>query len=285
MGSFASIRKGDHADAWTAFWDEQSPDSRCLQGASPAVRQALSNHWQAFAAKLPLAATVLDIGCGKGAAARSLASARGDIRVVGIDTARVQGSPHPQIEIWGETRAEELPRADASLDAAISQFGFEYSNVPIATKELARVLRPGARMSFVVHHSASVIVRRERAHGEALDELGSARAQRAFLARNIPCLVRIRDSFPDDQTVMFAANCLASRSMGTDDQRRQIWSAVMDALAPDRTLSAALEGSCVAPAAIDDWLEPLREQFRLAQPELLLAAGEVLAWRIVGVRV
>ena len=227
---------------------------------------------------------VLDIGCGSGAAAQCVVGARGDITAVGVDIARVREPAHPQVRIIGEPSAEELPFADASFDAAISQFGYEYSNIFLAAKELARVLRPGAPFSFVVHHSASVIVRRERAHSEALHELGSANAERAFLARNVQCLARIRDSFPSDRTVAFAANCLASKSSGTDDDRRRVWSIVMDALAPDRTLSAALESSCVAPAAMDEWLEPLRAQFTLAQPELLLAAGEVLAWKIEGVR-
>src|SRR6185436_19368551 len=73
--------------AWTAFWQEPG-QSRCVAGA-PDIQDALTRHWSLFASGLEPGARVLDLGCGAGAVAHSLLAARRDMRVTGIDFAKV----------------------------------------------------------------------------------------------------------------------------------------------------------------------------------------------------
>src|SRR5262245_49809643 len=109
-------------DAWTSFWAD-SVQSRCASGA-PEVWRSLVSHWSAFAQTLPRGARVLDLGCGAGAVGRMLLAARGDLRVTGVDAARVPRSSLPGLELRSETDMESLPFDDDSFGAVVSQFGF-----------------------------------------------------------------------------------------------------------------------------------------------------------------
>jgi ubiquinone/menaquinone biosynthesis C-methylase UbiE len=51
-----------------------------------------------------------------------------------------------------------LPFEDNSHDAAISQYGVEYSNLTASIAELSRVLKPTSKMHFIVHSFDSDIV-------------------------------------------------------------------------------------------------------------------------------
>src|SRR5205814_521506 len=77
-------------EAWTLFWADAA-QSRCAAGA-PEIWQALMRHWWAFARSLPRGARVLDLGCGAGAVGRMLLAVRDDLRITGIDAARIPPS-------------------------------------------------------------------------------------------------------------------------------------------------------------------------------------------------
>ena len=115
----------EQAQAWTAFWQEQGGDSRCLASVHSEVRRALDDHWSSFAAAMVPAASVLDIGCGSGTVARALLTARDDLRITGIDLASLPAPSDRRVALLPETPMERLPFADACFDAAASQFGFE----------------------------------------------------------------------------------------------------------------------------------------------------------------
>src|SRR6476660_3248858 len=104
-------------NAWTAFWHEPAAGEQCLRGAAD-ITQIVRTQWSAFAATLPVDARVLDIGCGAGAAARALVSVRCDLRVTGIDIARVPHAAAAQIDIVSATAVESLPFPSASFAAA-----------------------------------------------------------------------------------------------------------------------------------------------------------------------
>lgn len=49
------------------------------------------------------------------------------------------------------TPAEQLPLADGSFDAVVSQYGIEYSDMERSVPEAVRVLAPGGRLRFACH--------------------------------------------------------------------------------------------------------------------------------------
>ena len=144
------------ADAWTAFWAD--PDqSRCAAGA-PEIWHVLTKHWSSFARALAPGTRILDLGCGACAVGRLLVGARFDLHVTGIDAAGIPLATYPRIAVLSHTAMEALPFTEPVFGAAVSQYGFEYSRTEVAAREIARVLAPGANLSFLVHHADSAIV-------------------------------------------------------------------------------------------------------------------------------
>jgi len=110
---------------------------------------------------IPLAVTeqggagrVLDLGCGDGQIARALASTGAS--VVGVDPTTNQidvaaeraGGP-----VFAQAGAAVLPFSDGAFDGVIACLVFEHiDDVDAAIGEVARVLRPGGRFTFVLNH-------------------------------------------------------------------------------------------------------------------------------------
>ncbi len=93
---------------------------------------------------------VLDLACGSGVISAAVAG-RG-VPPVGLDFAAamldIARAAHPAIR-FVEGDAEALPFADASFDAAVSNFGVHHFPDPVrALTEARRVLRPGGRIAF-----------------------------------------------------------------------------------------------------------------------------------------
>jgi ubiquinone/menaquinone biosynthesis C-methylase UbiE len=274
-------------DAWTAFWQE-SGQSRCTAGA-PDIWQALTQHWSAFAGSLALGARVLDLGCGAGAVAQMLLMMRPDTHVTGIDFARIPLVLRAHVELLSDTAMESLPFADASFAAVVSQFGFEYSRRDQAAREMARVLAPGARFSLLVHHADSPIAATNRERLDALAALLGPKMCTAFctgdaagLNATLAALARMH---PQDALVAEMVRSLPLRLGRAQRERVAIWTAIEDALAPERYLSEALQACCVGAANLDDWLAPLRRLCEVKSVTVLRAGnGDPIAWQIGGSR-
>jgi len=100
------------------------------------------------------AGRVLDLGCGDGQIARALASS--GVSVVGVDPTTNQidvaaeraGGP-----VFAQAGAAVLPFSDGAFDGVIACLVFEHiDDVDAAIGEVARVLRPGGRFTFVLNH-------------------------------------------------------------------------------------------------------------------------------------
>jgi demethylmenaquinone methyltransferase/2-methoxy-6-polyprenyl-1,4-benzoquinol methylase len=97
--------------------------------------------------------TVLDVACGTGSVALELVRRYG-CRTVGVDqsaemlaTARRRVGERVELR---EARAEALPFEDASFDGLTFTYLLRYVDDPAATmRELARVVRPGARVAML----------------------------------------------------------------------------------------------------------------------------------------
>jgi ubiquinone/menaquinone biosynthesis C-methylase UbiE len=92
---------------------------------------------------LPPTATVLDLGAGTGKLTRLLVPAFG--RVVAVEPAdamrRILGTLCPEAEALPGT-GQEIPLADASVDAVFAAQAFHWFDDERAIAEIARVLRP-----------------------------------------------------------------------------------------------------------------------------------------------
>jgi len=286
----ANPPQGNHArtkDAWTAFWTDPG-QSRCVAGA-PDIWHALADHWSAAARSLTPGTRVLDLGCGAGAVARLLLAARSDVEVTGIDFAKIPLTLYPNFELLSETPMESLPFGAQCFDAVVSQFGFEYSRCAETVRELALVLAPGAKLSFLVHHAESSIVATNRSRLRALVALLGLPMRAAFCSGDGVVfnghLSALRAQHPHDTLIAELARCLPSRLGRTPREKAALWDSIEDALAPERCLAESLDSHCVAPARLEQWLEPLRGLCEL-QPVAVLREpdGAPIAWRVQGVR-
>jgi arsenite methyltransferase len=90
---------------------------------------------------------VVDVACGPGTSARQLAREAG-CDVVGVDLAPPETGDDPRVRfIRGD--AEALPLERASVDGALCECALcTFPDKPAAARELARVLRPGARLAL-----------------------------------------------------------------------------------------------------------------------------------------
>jgi SAM-dependent methyltransferase len=280
-----SARKVDAA--WSLFWADPA-QSRCAAGA-PEIWQSLADHWSSFATSLQPGTRVLDLGCGAGAVGRMLLDARDDLHITGVDAAKVPRSNHARLELLSDTDMESLPFPELSFGAVVSQFGYEYSNTADAAREIARVLAPGAKLSFLVHHSESAIVRTNRAHLGAVVAFLDPDTRAAFCSGDVVAfnsrLSLLVEKHPDDELIRELARALPGRLGWLMEKRVATWEALEEALAPERSVSDSLNDACVAPAQIDEWLDPLRQVGALDPVSVLRETnGDPIAWRTVGAR-
>lgn len=154
---------------WDQYWDSARLAAR--DGESGAnYEDAVLDAWRRFFEALGDGITLVDIATGNGAVpvvARQVARENNwQWRILGIDNAaidppaRFEGSDIDisGIEFLGNTPAESLPLEDATADAVTSQYGVEYTDLSRSIPEIARALREGGRVQFVVHASEGGIV-------------------------------------------------------------------------------------------------------------------------------
>ena len=157
------------AAIWNRYWHYDRIAS-CFDGAGASnYDDSVAAGWRAFFAGLPAGARILDLCTGNGAAALIAAEvgrrqAKG-FAIHAVDRADIDplayvtrhGDLYARIAFRGGVEVEALPFADASFDAAISQYGVEYSDLARSVPELLRVLAPGGRIRLVVHAAEGVV--------------------------------------------------------------------------------------------------------------------------------
>jgi len=277
-----------HAQAWTEFWNDQNEAEGCCANA-PEIDRPITRHWAEFSKSLEAGSHIVDLACGNGAAGRALIAANPSLCVTGIDFAVVPASREPQIEILPGIEMEQLPFADGSFDAAVSQFGFEYGAVALASAELARVLRPNAPFSLLVHHAEGRIAKDSIIHRQALQSITGAAIEAAFLsgdgAKLDQQLADLGRQCRYERIVAEAGNGLRQLIGLSAGHRAEIWRAVRVALEPELVMLADLDAAAVSREALSNWLARLDGGLDLRRTmELQMSSGQTLCWKMVGVR-
>ncbi|MFC3712802.1 class I SAM-dependent methyltransferase [Sphingoaurantiacus capsulatus] len=162
---------GRSEEHWGDYWVDAGLHG-CTAQFPEAVQREVAARWRALFATLPDGATLLDIGCGKGAlldlAGATGALARG-IQATGVDLAPAATLSGEGFDIHGGIDAAALPFADRSFDCVVSQFGIEYAGFKPALAEAARVC---AGQLVVLSHAAEGVVTEQAAEQAAqIDEL------------------------------------------------------------------------------------------------------------------
>ena len=143
-------------------------------GSGGGYDQELRSVWQDFLAPLPNDATILDLGTGNGALAliiKEFGDAQGARWTIhGTDLASID--PPGQVTdgkhrfegviFHSEVASEDLPFDDSSFDAVGGQYALEYADSSQAVAEIARVLKPGGRAQFIMHHHRSLLAENAR---------------------------------------------------------------------------------------------------------------------------
>lgn len=184
---------------WSRYWHFDRIAS-CMDGPNHGnYADEVAAGWREFFRTLPNGAAVVDLCTGNGAVAVIAAQVGREggkeLRVTGVDQADIDPPRHVtrfahemrSIDFRGGVAAESLPFEDASFDAAVSQYGIEYSDLSRSLAEAARVLAPGGRLRFVMHAAEGVVCAGARGVVEdadfLLDEIDlPGRAARCFEA-------------------------------------------------------------------------------------------------------
>lgn len=160
---------GGRRQAWADFWTEgHSGEVGCLAGAESELGSIQSALWRDFAVSLPRGARVLDLGTGNGVVLAQMAQARKDLRLTGVDSATSLPRPSGKLRLMAGVAMEDLPFADDSFEAVVSQFGYEYGDTAQSAREVARVIAPEGSFLFLGHRLDGPIVAHNRARAEAL---------------------------------------------------------------------------------------------------------------------
>lgn len=172
---------------WSSFWRQGFITTF---GASKPnnYEGVVRQFWREKFVELPVEARILDIATGNGAIATIAAEVSHELRknffVAATDLAEISDKLAADTEdlelrknicFHSHIPCEKQPFDDGSFDFASSQFGFEYSNTDLATKEMRRVLVPGGQFIAISHHVDSELIRAAAVELDvyryALDEL------------------------------------------------------------------------------------------------------------------
>ena len=161
----------DDAKAWGDFWANNSGGggAGCLPERWAAIEEAQRAAWRDFVNQLPEAARILDLATGDGRVLRWMREERADLTLTGIDLAPALPPAPLGTETRGGVAMEDVPFADDSFDAVVSQFGFEYGESAKVAGEITRVLAPGGKVGLMVHRGDGPILEHNRTRARAIE--------------------------------------------------------------------------------------------------------------------
>ena len=180
---------------WDRYWQFDRIASCFDEAGAHNYDDKVAGGWRDFFESLPAGTAILDLCTGNGAiaimAAEASRSTGRGFTVTAVDRAAIDPRRYvtrhqdalAAIDFRPGTDAAALPFADRSFGAVVSQYGIEYTDLPRAAAELARVVAPEGRVRLVVHAAEGKVAETSRrAIAEAdflLDEIDLSGAARA----------------------------------------------------------------------------------------------------------
>lgn len=159
---------------WDRYWHFDRVASCFDAGGAEDYDDSVAGGWRRFFAALPTGARILDLCCGNGAvaliAADTANAADKSFEIVAVDQADIDPRAYVKrhrealaaIDFRPGTAAEALPFETGRFDAAVSQYGIEYSDMVRSLAEIGRVIAPGGRVRLVLHAADGVVSRDSR---------------------------------------------------------------------------------------------------------------------------
>jgi len=141
------------AKAWGDFWAEQQArgSGGCLPEGWRGIEDVQTQAWATFARTLPTPCELLDLATGDGRVMGWLLEHHTKLTAIGVDLAPQLPPPPSGTTVKANVSMEDLPFDDASFDAVVSQFGFEYGAIEQVAAEIARVLKPKGKVGLLTH--------------------------------------------------------------------------------------------------------------------------------------
>ena len=158
--------ESDKAEAWSAVWRLAAAGSFASQGDR--IEGPALEFWQRQAEGQ--VDWMVDLACGNGVLSWLFNDLlNGELPrtlITGVDLASISPfralgravEDYPAVRFIGNTALERLPFGDACIDMAVSQYGIEYADLPVAIAEVGRVLKPTARVAFILHDRDGALV-------------------------------------------------------------------------------------------------------------------------------
>ena len=262
--------------AWDSFWRYDRLSSFHAAPGAPNYGPPIADGWRAFFESLPDGARILDLATGNGAIAVLAVEADKSFAVSGADLADVRPTDFvttgkaelEQVAFLPNTPAEALPLPDSSIDALVSQYGVEYSDLTRSIPEAVRVIAPGGRLRFAVHAAEGTVVRdTKQAITDAdfllaLDIVGLATRAGAEIAAFDAGLKAIADRVPAATDTAMLANVHNSLCDACDHRRGEL-TATAQHLHAEITAHRDRQAALLAAARSADQMAELGDQLKV----------------------
>ncbi len=276
---------------WTSYWEATDTKAACLPSPESPAALVMDARWADLAAGLPGGAKVVDLACGMGAAGKAMLSAAPHLDMTGVDYAEIANSEDVGFPVQGKVDLEDLPLEDASVDCAVSQYGFEYAG-EAATGELVRILKPGAPCRLLVHHRGSAVVRVNFVRASILASLIARRVDGLVEEHNPAGLQTVFDhmieTYGEHPLVLEIATVCRDSLRLPDDKRAEVSQRLGAGMRRERALLDALADAAMDEGDIDALKAATSGEMTWEEPRVLHASEEenapILCWELDGQR-